>query len=140
MIRIWMGTLLLAILAALIAVLAVLYNLSRTGRLSQALLVDQLNIDVLELSTTLTPYSIIPTLIAVAVKLWFRASAETFKRLQPFVSIADSPSSTSDSVSAEYANTPIALASIKALKHSHWILALIGAGAFVTEACKVTLS
>ncbi|THX43800.1 hypothetical protein D6D10_00823 [Aureobasidium pullulans] len=140
MIRIWMGTLLLAILAALIAVLAVLYNLSRTGRLSQALLVDQLNIDVLELSTTLTPYSIIPTLIAVAVKLWFRASAETFKRLQPFVSIADSPSSTSDSVSAEYANTPIALVSIKALKHSHWILALIGAGAFVTEAFTVGMS
>ncbi|KAI4716309.1 hypothetical protein E4T48_07491, partial [Aureobasidium sp. EXF-10727] len=139
-IRVWMGGLILLVLLALIAVLVVLYKISRAGGLHQTALLDQLNVNILELSTTLTPYSIIPTLLAVGIKLWFRAIAETFKRLQPFVVMAKSPETPSNSISAEYANTPIALVSIKALKHSHWLLALIGAGAFVTEAFTVGMS
>ncbi|KAI5235982.1 hypothetical protein E4T42_09575 [Aureobasidium subglaciale] len=140
MIRIWMASMLLTIFVVLVGVLICLYILSREGRLHQTVLVKALNLHALELSTTLTPYSIIPTLVAVGLKLWFKAAAETFKRLQPFISMAKSPSPVSKSVSAEYTNTPIIFVTVKAFKHSHWLLALIGVGAFVTEAFTVGMS
>ncbi|KAI5274808.1 hypothetical protein E4T47_02330 [Aureobasidium subglaciale] len=140
MIRIWMASMLLTIFIVLVGVLISLYILSREGRLHQTVLVKGLNLHALELSTTLTPYSIIPTLIAVGLKLWFKAAAETFKRLQPFISMAKSPSPASKSASAEYTNTPIIFVTIKALKHSHRLLALIGVGALVTEAFTVGMS
>ncbi|KAI5203569.1 hypothetical protein E4T39_04140 [Aureobasidium subglaciale] len=140
MIRIWMASMLLTIFVVLVGVLISLYILSREGRLHQTVLVKALNLHALKLSTTLTPYSIIPTLIAVGLKLWFKAAAETFKRLHPFISMVKSPAPVSASISAEYANTPITFVTIKAFKHSHWLLALIGVGALVTEAFTVGMS
>ncbi|KAH0025825.1 hypothetical protein KCU78_g4591, partial [Aureobasidium melanogenum] len=40
----------------------------------------------------------------------------------------------------EYANTPTALISAKAVSNAHWLLALIGVGAFATEAFTVGMS
>lgn len=50
--------------------------------------------------------------------------------------MAHAPIPLKDSVLVEYLNAPIALVSLKAVKHSHWILALAGLGALATEICK----
>ena len=132
----WIGAFLLSFMIALIAALATLYAVSCTAGIHQTAFVYQLSLNVLDLSTTLAPYSIIPTLLAVGVKLWFGAAADTLKMLQPYISLMKSPTTAPDSLLAEYVNTPISLASAKALKHSHWMLALVGLGAFATEVCK----
>ncbi|CAD0085301.1 unnamed protein product [Aureobasidium mustum] len=127
-----MGLLLVTILVALLASLIVLYSMSRTGGIYQSAFVYQLNLPV----GTFAPYSILTTLLAILVKLWFGAVSDTLKRLEPYVSATKEPITLSRSVLAEYVNTPIAIAMFKAVKHSHWTLALIGLGAFATEACK----
>ncbi|KAH0360600.1 hypothetical protein KCU65_g9309, partial [Aureobasidium melanogenum] len=81
-----------------------------------------------------------PTTIALCIKLWFGAISDSSKRLQPYVSMLKQPTPLSESVLAEYANTPTALISAKAVSNAHWLLALIGIGAFATEAFTVGMS
>lgn len=141
LLRGWMGPLLLLALSALIAALIVLYSMSRAKfGIHQSAFIFQLNLDVLGAATTLAPYSIIPTLCAVGIKLWFGAVGDVFKRLQPYISMSKRPTKLPDSVMAEYANTPTPFVSVKAIQHSHWLLFLIGICAFATEAFTVGMS
>ncbi|KUI61541.1 hypothetical protein VP1G_08710 [Cytospora mali] len=138
--RIWMGLSLLATLIALIAVLAALYILSQTVELRQHALVYEAHVQVARIVTNLAPYSIIPTLIAVGVKLWYGAVERTLRRLQPFSAMTNQPRSLKDSVLVEYANSPLILGSIKAMRHSDWILAFACLGGFGTEIFTVGIS
>lgn len=92
---------------------------------------------ILNNSTTLAPYSILPTLLALGVKLWLGAIGDNLKLLQPYVSMVRGPVPVSKSVLAEYVNTPIAMISAKALRNSHWILAFVGFGALAAETCEI---
>jgi hypothetical protein len=130
------GMLLGSLLIVLTATIALLYSMSSTAGLRQAPFVYQMNLIVLQKSTTLAPYKILPTLLALGVKLWFGAAGDTLELLQPFMSMVKSPVPTTKSVLAEYVNTPIAVATTKALGNAHWTLALVGLGALATEFCK----
>lgn len=123
-------------LLSLVTAITVLYIVSCNTGIHQSLFVFQLNLEIFNNSTTLTPYSIIPTIFAVAIKLWFGAVGDTLKMYQPYVSLVKAPVAVSNSVLAEYINTPIALAFIKAFKLCHWNLALVGLGALATEICE----
>jgi hypothetical protein len=141
LLRGWMGPVLLLTLFALIAALFVLFHMSRakTG-IHQSAFVYQLNLDVLGATTTMAPYSIIPTLCAVGIKLWFEAIGDVFKRLQPYITMSKAPTRLPNSILAEYANTPTPFVSVKAIQHSHWLLVMIGLGAFATEVFTVGMS
>ncbi|KAI4719200.1 hypothetical protein E4T48_04508 [Aureobasidium sp. EXF-10727] len=123
-------------LVILLVSLVVLYSMSRADGLYQSAFVYQLNFSV----GNFAPYSVFPTLLAVLVKLWFGAIGDTLKRLEPYVSMTQKPAALSRSVLVEYVNTPIAIATFKAVKHSHWALALVGLGALATEAFTVGIS
>lgn len=138
--KIWMGMLLLATLVAVIAVLAVLYRLSQTVKLHQQALVYEAHLSVASVAASLAPYSIVPTLLAVGIKLWYGAVESTLKRLQPFSAMLDRPRPLKDSILVEYANSPLIFGSIKALRHSDWILAFACLGALGTEIFTVGIS
>jgi len=95
-----------------------------------------MNMNLLQKSTTLAPYKILPTVLALGVKLWFGAVGDTLKLLQPYISMVKGPVPITKSVTAEYVNTPIAMATMKALINTHWILALVALGALATEFCQ----
>ncbi|KAI4718179.1 hypothetical protein E4T48_05639 [Aureobasidium sp. EXF-10727] len=133
--RLRVGIPLLCFLSLLLVSLAVLYNLSSKTGLYQTSLVYQIHIDLAQVSATLAPYSIIPTFLAIGAKLWFEMASDTIQRYQPFIAMIRIPTELSKSVSVDYLNTPTALVSFKALRSSHWLLALVGAGALATEAC-----
>lgn len=141
LLRGWMGPVLLVVLSILVAALIVLFRMSQaqTG-IHQSAFVYQLNLDVLGATTTMAPYSIVPTLCAVGVKLWFESIGDIFKRLQPYITMAKAPSKLPNSVLAEYANTPTPFVSVKAVQHAHWLLFIIGLGAFATEVFTVGMS
>lgn len=84
----------------------------------------------------LAPYSVLPTLLAVIVKLWWGALDCTFRRLQPYVSMARRPTKAPEGLTLSYIDSVMLWASWKAFKNSHWLLALITMGAFFTEVCK----
>ncbi|KAI4726287.1 hypothetical protein E4T49_05920 [Aureobasidium sp. EXF-10728] len=138
--RLRVGISLVCFLLLLLVGLAVLYNLSSKKGLYQTSLVYQIHIDLAQASTTLAPYSIIPTFLAIAAKLWFAMASDTVQRYQPFIAMIKIPTEVSKSVSVEYLNTPTALVFLKALRSSHWLLALVGAGALATEAFTVSMS
>lgn len=122
-------------LVALLVTLSVLYRISITGSIHQSVFVYSLNLRVLDTAATLAPYSIIPTLLAVGLKLWFGAIGDTIKLLQPYVSMVRAPTKLVSSLLADYINTPLVLLPPKAIKLSHWTLALVGFGALATEIC-----
>jgi len=134
-----MGPLFLSCLSLLLAAIAALYIVSRTGGLRESPFVLRRHLSIFQAAATFAPYSIIPTVLAVAVKLWFGAIGESLKTLQPYISMLKGLKSLSGSVLVEYANTPIALIAAKAIRHSHLVLALVGVGAFATEACKLSI-
>ncbi|CAD0087627.1 unnamed protein product [Aureobasidium vineae] len=138
--RLRVGIPLVCFLLLLLVGLAVLYNLSSKTGLYQTSLVYQIHIDLAHASATLAPYSVIPTFLAIGAKLWFAMASDTVQRYQPFLAMIKTPTELSKSVSVEYLNTPTALVSLKALRSSHWLLALLGAGTLATEAFTVSMS
>ncbi|KAH0174627.1 hypothetical protein KCU67_g657, partial [Aureobasidium melanogenum] len=138
--RTWTGLLLVVCLITVLAAIVVLFRVSQTTGLHQSPFTFREHVKIYKAAATFTPYSIIPTTLALCIKLWFAAIGDTSKRLQPYVSMLKQPTSLSRSVLTEYANTPVALISAKATANAHWLLALIGVGAFATEVFTVAMS
>ena len=130
------GALLLLFLATLITAITVLYFISCTTGIHQSPFVFRFDFDILNNSTNLAPYSIIPTFLAVATKAWFGSVGDALKMFQPYISLIKAPVPVSSSLLVEYINTPIALASIKAFRNSHWVLTSVALGALATEICE----
>ncbi|CAD0114041.1 unnamed protein product, partial [Aureobasidium uvarum] len=138
--RTWMCPPLLVFLFVLLACIATFFQISRTSGIHQAPFVYEFKTQIFNTAAKLAPYSILPTLLAVGVKLWIAAVGDTLKRFQPYITMAEAPTLLTDSVLVEYLNTPTALVSLKAFRHSHWILALAGLGALATEFFTVSIS
>lgn len=136
--RTWMGPLLFISLAALVGAIVALYVISRRGGLHQRALVHEFDFSLADIAVGLAPYSIIPTLFAVGIKLWYGAIEENLRRLQPFLAMVSRPAPVSRSLLVEYANAPLAFLSFKATKNAHYMLALVGLGALGTEICEYT--
>lgn len=137
--RTWMGPLLFAALLGLVSAIVALYIISGRGGLHQHALVHEFNFSLANIAIGLAPYSIVPTLFAVGIKLWYGAIEENMRRLQPFLAMAVRPAPVSRSLLVEYANAPLVFMSFKAAKNSHYVLALVGLGALGTEICEFAL-
>ena len=135
--RRWTGMVLLAFIATLVGGLVALYVVSRTTGLHQTFFVYQgtLNLGSYAVSY-FTPTAIIPTLIAVILKLWWGAIEDTFKRLQPYALMVKRPTSIDEGITLSYINSPMVVAAVRASLKRHWLLALICFGAFWTEVCE----
>ena len=135
--RRWTGLTLLVYLGFLAAALIALFVVSKGSGLHQSALVFQSTLFLHNTSVVgIAPYSIIPTIFAVAVKLWWGALEEAFKRLQPYVTMAKRPTKASRGIALSYINSPMVLAFGRAFSKGHWLLALVCLGAFWTEVCK----
>jgi hypothetical protein len=86
--------------------------------------------------TALAPYSIIPTLIALSIKLWWASIDETFRRLQPFVTMAEKATPNSRGATSSYANTPLIWTAVKAAMNREFLLTVVAIGAVLTQICK----
>lgn len=133
-----MGPLLFIALVALVGAIIALYVVSRRCGLHQQALVHEFDFSLADVAVGLAPYSIIPTLFAVGIKLWYGAIEENMRRLQAFLAMAVRPAPIWRSLLVEYANAPLAFMSSKAVKNSHYMLALVGLGALGTEICQST--
>ncbi|THX45265.1 hypothetical protein D6D08_10427, partial [Aureobasidium pullulans] len=139
-VRLPVGALLTSFLFSLLAGLAVLYRLSSSTGFYQTSVAYQLQLHIAQTTATLAPYTIVSTFLAIGAKLWFATVTDSVQKYQPFVAMMGRPAKLSESISVEYHNAPTALVSLKALKSSHWLLALLGVGAFASEAFTVSMS
>jgi hypothetical protein len=81
----------------------------------------------------LAPYSVIPTLLAVCVKLWRGSIDDTFRRLQPYISMAQGPVPVSRGSNLSYINSPVLWIVGKAISNKHFLLALVTIGTLLSE-------
>ncbi|RDW58610.1 hypothetical protein BP6252_13086 [Coleophoma cylindrospora] len=134
--RFWMGLFLLTVLLALVGAIAILYNLFQITGLHQRAMVYELDLNMVHIATTLAPFSIIPTLVAVGIKLWYGAFEGTLRRAQPFIGMSKHSKDVKHSVLVHYTSSPLIFGAFKALKHSDWILAFVFLGTLSTEICQ----
>lgn len=120
--------------------LALLFAMSESRGIYQAGFVYQFSISSKDgYITSLAPYSIIPTFIAVGTRFWWVALDETFKRLQPYVTMTKRPVPISAGPALSYQNLSPVWSVFKAVRMKHWLLALICTGTVLMEGCKSLL-
>lgn len=133
----WSGISGLLFVSILMAGIIALFVKAHQAALYQTIFVYQKTFSLGSgVTADLAPYSVLPTLLAVIVKLWWGALDSTFRRLQPYVSMARRPTKAPEGLTLSYIDSVMLWASWKAFKNSHWLLALISMGAFFTEVCK----
>ncbi|KAK1146420.1 hypothetical protein N8T08_003207 [Aspergillus melleus] len=128
-------------LAAVIVGIAVLYHFAEGSQLYQKFFVYQANISVFNKSIpTVAPFSIIPTLIAVGIGLWWSSIDDNFRRLQPFLAMSNGRPKFSQGISLSYQSSYWVWAAVKAARNRHWLLFLVTLGATLTPIFTTAMS
>ncbi|RDW71544.1 hypothetical protein BP6252_08107 [Coleophoma cylindrospora] len=141
LLRGWQLIVFLTLLVGIVAALASIYAKYRNTGLYQRFLVSSVNINLDNTSIqAFAPYSILPTFVAVMVKLWWGSIDETFRRLQPYISLAKNPTSNAKGTTLSYISSPLVWAAVKAGRHRHWLLASVATGALLGEVFTVGMS
>ena len=117
-----------------------LYILAQQDLLYQTALVYQAEFSILNKHiSTIAPYSIVPTVIAVAIGLWWSAFDKSFRVLQPFLLMSRKPTTLSAGLFGNYHSSYWAWAAIKAALQKDWILFAITFGSTLCQICESTM-
>lgn len=115
-------------LCALIAAIITLHTLSQRSQLYRTAFVYQAQFSLFG-ARTIEPFLVMPTLLAVATGLWWGAMDTTFRRLQPYISMAQSPPKRfTHGLDLSYQSSYWSFATYKAASRRHWFLLLITIG------------
>ncbi|KAI1370420.1 hypothetical protein F4677DRAFT_364391 [Hypoxylon crocopeplum] len=139
--KFWALVVLLFILISLLVTIAVLYWYNNAYGLYQSAFVYAIDVSVRGIDLGLvSPASIITTLIAVCLALWWDSIDTTLRSIQPFLALAKEPVIGSKGVSVSYRSSYLLWAAFRAVKRSHWILVSVCTGAFLVEIFTVAMS
>lgn len=136
------GSMLVLFLVCVMVALVAVFVVSLSRPLYQAAFVYESDLNLGKVTVTkLAPYSIIPTLIAVALKLWWGTIDNTHRRLAPFITMAKQPApQVSDAATTSFVETAVAFVTIKALKKKYWLLALVTFGSLMSEVLQISMA
>jgi hypothetical protein len=132
----WLSAL-LAFLVVLAVVLLVLRRYAWEERLNRTAFIYQINLGLL--NTTLSPHSIIATLVAVIVGLLWDSIDKPLRKLQPYLTMTRGTSTISQGALLSYQTSYWIWAAIKAARRKHWLLCLVTSGTTMTQICKYSL-
>ena len=82
------------------------------------------------------PVSIIPTMLAISIGLWWDALENAFRVIQPYASMSRTATHIARGIGMSYETSYSIWASIKAAKNKHLLLSLVTLGSFLTQTCK----
>lgn len=123
-------------LIALIVGIAVLYHFSGMTGLYEKAFVWQIQLSSTNKGlSSVAPFSIIPTLFATGISLWWGAIDDNFRRLQPFLAMCNKGTRFSRGPGLSYQSTFWVWAFVKALLNKHWLLAFITLGSTLSPIC-----
>jgi hypothetical protein len=80
----------------------VLYDYARRSELHQAFFTYRANIKLLGHSNTVSPLSVIPTLLAIVVTLWWESVDTTCRTVQPYISMQHDAKRPSQGIALSY--------------------------------------
>jgi hypothetical protein len=123
----------LFLILVLIAVL-VLNAFSAQSRLSQIAFIYEADVSKLGLSfSTFAPISIAPTVISIAIGLWWDQLDMAFRILQPYIAMTRRPTPIRNGAGLTYRSKTWAGAAFKALRNRHWVLFIIAVGSVLCQ-------
>ncbi|KIW10142.1 hypothetical protein PV08_11103 [Exophiala spinifera] len=139
--RLYAGLLLLLFLALVFAAILTLFTLAQTVGLYESAFTYETDLVPSDSSLfTFAPYSIVPTLLAVIIGLWWDGLDDTFRRLQPFVTMSRKALPVSPIIGLSYMPTYSVVSVIKALRNRHEYVALVSTAAILVQVLTVSMS
>ncbi|KAJ5289933.1 uncharacterized protein N7443_010186 [Penicillium atrosanguineum] len=128
-------------LVAVVVGIAVLYHFAETSGLYQKAFVYEVNFSWLSNGiSSVAPFSMIPTVIATGIGLWWSAIDDNFRRLQPFIAMSKSHPQFSRGASLSYQSSFWMWACMKAALNKHWLLALLTFGSSLSPIFTISMS
>lgn len=135
--RLWVVCLLALTLAALLAAIATLYRRSNTVGLYETAFVYGLNVTLGSMSfQDISPASLLTTLVAVGLGMWWQNTEAALRRLQPFLALAGKPIAGFYGTSVSYQSSYLLWSASKAMRRRHWVLGAVSTGAFLMQICE----
>lgn len=130
-----------AFLALVVAALLVLITFSSRSQLYQKAFVYQADLTKFGLGiSAFAPISIAPTTISILISLWWDQIDMTFRLLQPYITMSQSPSPVFSSSGLTYRSKTWIGAAIKAARHRHWLLCFVAIGSVLSQVLTVSMS
>jgi hypothetical protein len=124
------------VLVAMVVGVGVLYHYAQASDLFQKAFVYQLDVSFFSGSmSSIAPFSMIPTIIAVGIGLWWSAIDENFRRLQPYLSMAKHDPPYRQGVDLSYQTSYWFWAATKAAFNKQWLLFLVTLGSTLSPIC-----
>ncbi|RWA07716.1 hypothetical protein EKO27_g7380 [Xylaria grammica] len=137
----WALVTLSILLTGILIALAILYWRNNTYGLYQTPFVYSIKVSVKGLDLgSVNPASIITTLTAVIVGLWWSSIDTTLRRVQPFLALAKEPTIGSKGVCVSYRSSYLLWAAYRGAKRKHWVMALVCTGAFLAQIFTIAMS
>ncbi|KAF2117412.1 hypothetical protein BDV96DRAFT_644835 [Lophiotrema nucula] len=129
------------LLAAVLVALVVLDSFSQRSRLYQVAFVYEVDIPKLgAYFSKFAPISIAPTIIGIAIGLWWDQVDMTFRILQPYISMSREETPICAGAGLTYRSKTWVGAAVKAARNRHWVLFLIAVGSTLCQVLTVSLS
>jgi hypothetical protein len=124
-------------LALVVVGVSVLYHYAESAVLYGKAFVYQIQLSVFNSGmSSVAPFSMIPTVIAVGIGLWWSAIDDNFRRLQPFLSMTRGDPQFRKGVDLSYQTCYWFWAAGKAASNKHWLLLLVTLGSTLSPVCK----
>lgn len=131
---IWPLIVLIIMLTIVMTAILTLYIYSRDHRLYQKAFVYTISVSVTGVDLgEVNPASIITTLVAVIIGLWWGSLDTNLRRAQPFLALAKGPVNGFKGVSISYRSSYLLWASARAGRRKHWLLFLLCTGTFLSQ-------
>lgn len=115
------------------SVLVVLHFHASDGGLHQAAFVYRTPWEKNGAPEAISPASVITTLLAISVGLWWGSLDSTLRRLQPFLAMTNGPKSGTNGPGLSYQSSYPLWTVLRAAKRSHWLLTMVCFGTFMTQ-------
>ena len=130
----WLLALLSIFLAAIGVALGITFSVFPNSGMSHTPLISNPTVSSDNSAlVALAPYSVVPTLLAVCVKLWWELTDAVFRRFQPYISMEKRPMPVSKGANLSYINSPVIWIVGKALTQRHFLLALVTFGTVLSN-------
>jgi hypothetical protein len=122
---------LLIIFIAIAVSLLVLQSFAARQMLSQSAFVYQVDLHVFK--AKFSPHSLLATLVAVGVSMWWDAMDKALRTVQPFLSMSKDTTDIRLGAALSYQSSYWFQASVQAATNKHWLLALVTLGTTLSQ-------
>ncbi|KAJ5735058.1 uncharacterized protein N7483_000183 [Penicillium malachiteum] len=132
---------LITILAVVISGIIVLYHFAEGAGLYEKAFVYQVQVSLFNSGvSSVAPFSMIPTLIATGIGLWWGAIDDNFRRLTPFLEMSRENPQLSRGAALSYQSSFWLWACMKAAFNKHWLLSILTFGSSLSPIFTTSMS